>query len=62
MKVTPEYCHFKTGDIIKIIDGDFKGVVGRVARVAGQQRVVVEIKGLCMIATAYIPNAFIKRV
>lgn len=62
MKVTPEYCHFKTGDIIKIIDGDFKGVIGRVARVAGQQRVVVEIKGLCMIATAYIPNAFIKRV
>ena len=55
-------CHFKGGEIVKVIDGTFKGVVGRVARVAGQQRVIVELDGLCLIATAYIPTAFLMRL
>lgn len=57
--VEPEHCHYKSGDKVRIVDGDFAGVVGRVARIAGQQRVVVEINGLCMVATAYIPSAFL---
>ena len=56
--VSAEQCHYKSGDIVKVIDGEFKGVTGRVARIAGQQRVVVEISGLCLVATAYIPNGF----
>ena len=60
--VSPEQCHYKNGDIVKIIDGEFKGVTGKVARIAGQQRVVVEIAGVCMVATAYIPSIFIKVV
>lgn len=59
--VEPEHCHYKSGDMVRIIDGEFKGVEGRVARVAGQQRVVVEIEGLCLISTAYIPSAFIQK-
>lgn len=59
--VEPAHCHFKSGDIVRITDGEFKGVEGRVARVAGQQRVVVEISGLCLISTAYIPSAFIEK-
>ena len=31
-------CHFKTGDRVIITDGDFRGIEGRVARVARQQR------------------------
>ena len=58
--VSSEQCHYKSGDIVKVIDGEFKGVTGRVARIAGQQRVVVEISGLCLVATAYIPTDFIK--
>ena len=58
--VSAEQCHYKSGDIVKVIDGEFKGVTGRVARIAGQQRVVVEISGLCLVATAYIPTDFIK--
>ena len=57
--VSAEQCHYKSGDIVKVIDGEFKGVTGRVARIAGQQRVVVEISGLCLVATAYIPSAFL---
>ena len=58
--VTAEQCHYKSGDKVRVIAGDFKGVVGKVARVAGQQRVVVDISGLCMVATAYIPTDFIE--
>ena len=52
----------QSGDKVKIVGGDFKGVEGTVARVSGQQRVVVEIQGLCLIATAYIPTAFIEPI
>ena len=57
--VSPEQCHYKSGDMVKVMKGDFKGTIGRVARIAGQQRVVVEISGLCLVATAYIPTDFI---
>ena len=59
--VSPEQCHYKSGDIVKVIDGEFEGVTGKVARIAGQQRVVVEISGLCLVATAYIPTDFIRK-
>lgn len=58
--VTAEQCHYKSGDRVRVVAGEFKGVVGRVARIAGQQRVVVEISGLCLVATAYIPTDFIE--
>jgi transcription antitermination factor NusG len=58
--VDPSRCHYKAGDAVRITEGEFKGIEGRVARVAGQQRVVVELAGLCMIATAYIPSAFME--
>ena len=61
MVLPPERCHFKSGDLVRIIEGPFTGVIGRVARAAGQQRVVVEIEGLCNIATAYIPNDFMQK-
>ena len=57
--VEESQCHFKCGETVKVIDGEFKGVEGRVARVAGQQRVIVELNCLCLIATAYIPTAFL---
>ena len=60
--VQPQQCHFKGGDLVRVIEGDFKGVVGRVARVAGQQCVVVEIEGVCMVATAYVPSGFVEKI
>lgn len=59
--VRPEQCHYKSGDVVRVIEGDFAGVEGRVARVSGQQRVVVEIEGVCLITTAYIPSAFLAK-
>ena len=60
--VSPEQCHYKNGDMVRVVEGDFAGVEGRVARVSGQQRVVVEIEGLCLVSTAYIPSVFIEKV
>lgn len=62
MLVDQTRCHYKSGDTVEVTDGAFVGCRGRVARVAGQQRVVVEIDGLCIVATAYIPSAFIKQI
>ena len=53
---------FEKGQLVRVIDGAFKGVVGRIARWHGQQRVGVCIEEIGTIATAYIPNAFIEIV
>ena len=60
MVVPPKRCHFKSGDLVRVIDGPFTGVIGRVGRAAGQQRVFVVLDGVCTVATAYIPNDFIQ--
>ena len=58
--VDPEQCHFRSGETVRVILGPFTGVEGRVARLAGQQRVIVTLQGLCSVATAYIPSAFLQ--
>ena len=45
-----------------VIDGVFKGVVGRVARWQGQQRVGVVVDELVTVCTAYVPSAFLEIV
>jgi len=60
--VQPSQCHFKGGEQVRIIDGPFAGVEGRVARVAGQQRVVISLPNIGLISTAYIPTAFIQKI
>ena len=60
MYVTDAQCRFKSGDPVKVIDGLFNGVEGRVARVLGQQRVVISLTSIGLISTAYVPTAFIQ--
>jgi len=58
--VTTDMIKFKMGDEVVVTEGEFKDIHGRVARIAGQQRVVVEIFEECFVATAYIPKNAIK--
>ena len=51
---------FEKGQLVKVTDGAFKGVIGRVARWQGQQRVGVVIDDLVTVVTAYVPSAFLK--
>lgn len=60
MFVKEEQCHYKGGETVMVIDGMFKGVEGRVARVSGQQRVILSITNVGLVSTAYIPTAFIQ--
>ena len=55
-----EIKQFEVGQKVRIIDGIFKGVVGKVARYRGQQRVAIVIDGLLTVASAYVPRAFIE--
>lgn len=58
--VTSNNIQFKLGDNIVVTEGEFKGIHGRVARIAGQQRVVVELFDGCLVATAYVPKEAMK--
>ncbi len=54
--VTSDNIKYKLGDEVVITEGEFKDIHGRVTRIAGQQRVVVELFDVCLVATAYIPT------
>ena len=57
-----EVTKFKQGEKVKIIEGNFAGVTGIVARYRGQQRVGLVIDGLLTAVTAYIPSAFLQAI
>lgn len=50
------------GDYVEVIEGKFAGVRGRVARLHGQTCVLVELDGICIASTAYVPKAFLKKI
>ena len=60
--VTSENIKYKMGDKVVVTEGEFVGIHGRVARIAGQQRVVVELFDGCLVATAYIPKGAIRQL
>ena len=63
MAVSPDRCRFLSDEQVRVTDGPFEGIVGRVVRVARQQRVAIEIRGLnALITTAYIPTSFLEKV
>ena len=53
---------FQVGQLVRVTDGVFKGVIGRVQRWQGQQRVGVIVGDLATFATAYIPNVFLEEI
>lgn len=54
--VTSQNIQYKLGDHVVVTEGAFEGIQGRVARIAGQQRVIVELFSGCLVAMAYIPK------
>ena len=57
-----EITKFKVGQTVRITDGKFKGVIGKVARYQNQQRVGIVIDGLLTVCTAYVPSPFIEKL
>ena len=58
--VTSENIKYKLGDEVVITEGEFKYIRGRVARIAGQQRVLVVLFDGYLVATAYVPKNAMK--
>lgn len=58
--VPPEVQKFQAGQTVRVIDGVFKGVIGKIARYQGQQRVGIIIDRLLTVASAYVPTAFVE--
>lgn len=50
------------GDHVVVTDGPFAGVEGVVMKIKHQKRVVVQIQGVGCYATAYVPEAFLKKI
>ena len=60
-QVDLEKCRFLDDSMVEVIQGNYKGVKGRIARVAGQQCIVVSLaNGKWNISTDYIPTPFIR--
>lgn len=59
--VTSDNIQFKLGDNVVVTEGEFKGVHGIVARIAGQQRVIVKLFDECLVATAYVPKEAMRK-
>ena len=56
-----EKCRILNDKMVEVIRGDYKGVKGRMARVAGQQCIVVSLaNGKWNISTEYIPTPYIR--
>lgn len=53
---------YHTGQLVEVTEGVFKGAVGRIKRIKGDHRLVVSIKGVCAIATSYIPHSFLNPI
>lgn len=61
--VVPDKIHlFEQGQLVRVTQGDFAGVIGRVARFKGHHRVGIYIDGVATIATAYIPRNLLEPV
>lgn len=55
-------CRYKDNQLVRITQGSFAGVTGRLVRAKGEQRVVVSLNGMFLIATAYVPTAYLEPV
>ena len=55
-------CRFKSGDQVLVTAGPFKGIVGLVVRAKRQQRVAIEIAGLGIVTTAYVPSGCMEKI
>ena len=60
--VTSQNIQYKLGDHVIVTEGDFEGIQGRVSRIAGQQRVIVELFCGCLVASAYIPKEAMRKI
>lgn len=50
------------GDLVRVTAGPLEGAVGHVCRIKGNRRLVISVRGVCAIATSYVPSRFLEAV
>lgn len=53
---------FVEGQRVRVTDGPFRGAEGSIQRIHGDRRLLVSIRGICAVATTYIPKAFLEEI
>lgn len=48
------------GDKVRVTAGPLEGAEGHICRIKGDRRLVVSVRGVCAVATSYIPSRFLK--
>lgn len=51
---------FRAGRRVRVIAGPFRGAEGHIVRLRGDRRLVISVRGVCAVATAYLPTSFIQ--
>ena len=52
----------REGQKVRVTQGPFKGIEGKVVRIKKSRRVMVELPGMLAIATTFIPNEFLEPI
>ena len=60
--LNPDELKLKIGAKVCITGGPFEGVEGTLVRIRNNKRVVVEIKGVMMVATHYVPPSLLENI
>lgn len=53
---------FFKGQKVRVIGGPYKGIEGIIKRIKGDRRLLVQISGICAVATSYIHPALLESV
>lgn len=53
---------FKRGEHVKVIGGLYEGAEGYIKKVRTDRKLVVEIKGVAVVAVSYIPPEFLEKI
>ena len=60
--VSEEDFTIRQDEEVEVTEGDFKGVRGRVVRINRQTCIMVDLRPVCMVASAYIPKGWLRKV
>lgn len=60
--VSEEDFTIRQDEEVEVTEGDFKGVRGRVVRINRQTCIMVDLRPVCLLASAYIPKGWLRKV
>lgn len=53
---------FFQGQIVRVLEGPFKGTEGVIKRIKGDRRLLIQVTGVGAVATSFIPQRFLEAV